>query len=516
MHASSRKRWKIASQLAVLLSLSVMVSACGGNGGNNAGTNGESADSNAAESTNATNAANEPAANATEETVDLVWYFPGPPQKDLAAVQDAVNAYTKEKINATVQLKSIDFGGYDQKMNTVLAANENFDIAWSSGSWLLPYMPNARKGAFLAIDDLLEQRPKLKETMPQVMWDNVKVDGKTYAIPNYQTITTREGFVIQKRFADKYNLDVSTIKGYKDIEPFLEQIKQNEKGIIPFGGIANFSSYFYGFWETAAGLVKKDDTAFHATPMSDVAEYKQHLDIVHDWYVKGYSPKDVAIAKWDELKAKGVVAVSYSNVLKPGGEVESAKKNGENEIIYVPITDPYIASDTNGTLNAISKTSQHPEKALEFLELVNTDPVLYNLLCFGIEGKHYKNENGVAVPIADSGYDPVTDWVFGNQFNALLRPGQDPKTWETTKEWNNTDKVSPFIGFSYDTAPVKTEIANMDAVIKEFSDALNSGTLDPAKYLPEFNDKLKKAGAEKVQEVRQTALDAFVQQKGLK
>ncbi|WP_177182830.1 DUF3502 domain-containing protein [Paenibacillus sp. OV219] len=45
---------------------------------------------------------------------------------------------------------------------------------------------------------------------------------------------------------------------------------------------------------------------------------------------------------------------------------------------------------------------------------------------------------------------------------------------------------------------------------------LNSGTLDPNKFLQEYNDKLVKAGADKVQEVKQTALDAFVQQKALK
>jgi putative aldouronate transport system substrate-binding protein len=381
---------------------------------------------------------------------------------------------------------------------------------------MLPYVQNVRKGAFLAIDDILAKLPKLKESMPQVMWDNVKVDGKTYAIPNYQTITTREGFVIQKRFADKYKLDVSAIKSYKDLEPFLDQIKKNESGVIPLGDKIFFSSYFYGYWETAAGLVKKDDATAKAIPSNLVPEYKAHLDLMRSWYVKGYIPKDVATAKWDEVIAKGNVAVTYNNVLKPGGEVEYAKKNGNNAVIFVPITDAYIASDTNGTLNAISKKSKNPEKALAFLELVNTDKTLYNLLCFGIEGKHYTKDGEYAKSIKDSGYDPNTDWVFGNQFNALLRQGQDPKTWEITKEWNKTDKISPYMGFNYDTTPVKTEAANVNAVYKEYVDGLNTGTVDPNKYLPEFNDKLKKAGNDKILEVAQKALTEFVQQKAVK
>ena len=67
------------------------------------------------------------------------------------------------------------------------------------------------------------------------MWDGLSVDGEIYGIPNQQINGSRYGFIVQKRFADKYGLDPSTIKTIADIEPFLEQIKQNEPGIIPIG-----------------------------------------------------------------------------------------------------------------------------------------------------------------------------------------------------------------------------------------------------------------------------------------
>ena len=43
------------------------------------------------------------------------------------------------------------------------------------------------------------------------------------------------------------------------------------------------------------------------------------------------------------------------------------------------------------------------------------------------------NEDGTASSIASAGYDPNTDWVFGDQFNALPRAGQSADIWEKTK-----------------------------------------------------------------------------------
>ena len=43
-----------------------------------------------------------------------------------------------------------------------------------------------------------------------------------------------------------------------------------------------------------------------------------------------------------------------------------------------------------GSMQAISANSKYPEKAMEFLNLLNTDPTLRNMVDSGIEGVHYK------------------------------------------------------------------------------------------------------------------------------
>lgn len=91
--------------------------------------------------------------------MELIWYTIGPPQKDMDKVLTEVNKYTLEKINATLDIKMLDFGDYTQKMQVMAASGEPMDILFTS-SWAFDYVQNARKGAFLQLDDLLKNQGK--------------------------------------------------------------------------------------------------------------------------------------------------------------------------------------------------------------------------------------------------------------------------------------------------------------------------------------------------------------------
>ena len=117
------------------------------------------------------------------------------------------------------------------------------------------------------------------------------------------------------------------------------------------------------------------------------------------------------------------------------------------------------------TLNAISATSEHPEEALMFLDLLYSDPEVFNALVYGIEGRHYNKtgENRVEL-IPNSGYVISSGWEFGNQFNQWLLPSQPDDLWEQTKQINANAQKSTAYGFVFDHANVRTEVANCRAV----------------------------------------------------
>ncbi|CAK4843182.1 unnamed protein product [Aphanomyces euteiches] len=165
-------------------------------------------------------------------------------------------------------------------------------------------------------------------------------------------------------------------------------------------------------------------------------------------------------------------------------------------------------------MNAISKASKNPERALMLLELVNNDKDFYNLICYGILGTHYNIENGVYTAIKDSAYAPGIDWVFGNQFNGLVRAGQPADVFEQTKKLNETAEVSPLTGFTFNDSALSTESAAVNAVKGEYLVALQTGTVDPNVVLPKYLSALQKAGMDKIQAEQAKQLAEWVTKNG--
>ncbi len=162
---------------------------------------------------------------------------------------------------------------------------------------------------------------------------------------------------------------------------------------------------------------------------------------------------------------------------------------------------------------SIARNSQNPEKAMEFMNLLYTDADVMNLIANGIEGKHYvvNDEGTISLPegVTESNY-VFGQWQIGNNFLTHPWEGNDPNYWEQMMEHNNNAIVSPAFGFTFNPDPVKTEIAAATNVLNQFRVGLESGTLDPAKSFPEFNEKLKSAGLDKILAEKQRQYDEWV------
>ncbi|SDO22691.1 putative aldouronate transport system substrate-binding protein [Paenibacillus sp. yr247] len=488
------------------VSIAVLLSACGSKGSENAST--------------ASPAASAAATTKVEQLapVELIWNYPlsAIPQ-DMATVQEAINKITKAKINATVKLQPQTFADYVQKMNTTVASGENFDIAWVS-NWNWDYVTNQSKGAFIPLDDLMAKyAPTLGKSMPQFVWDATKIGGKVYGIPNYQTVTNKQGFLIQKKFADKYNLDVNSIKKIEDLEPFLAKVKAGEsKDVTPFlmDRAGRFGNMLYGYGlegiSSIAGIdLSKPDKVVN---MYETPQYTKYLDLVKSWHDKGLINDNAATLKNKaDIEKTGNAVVQVHNVLKPGVEAQFKTANGGNDVIAIPTTDVWAGTGSIiTTMQAISKTSKNPERAMMFINLLNTDKELYNTISFGVEGKHYtKNADNTIKINKEAGYVPNASWVFGNTFNGLLVEGTDPNVVANTKKENETAKPSPLMGFKFQPAAVSAEIANIATVLDQYGPGLNTGTVAASEKLKEFQEKLKAAGADKVIAEVQKQLDEW-------
>jgi putative aldouronate transport system substrate-binding protein len=470
----------------------------------------------------------EPSAKPVEtlKDVKLTYYYPNPVAniKDVQLVQDEINKITKTAINATVELKPIDWGAFEQKMNVISAAGEEYDLVYTSPS-SNNYYQNVAKGAFIPLDDLFDKyMPKTKATAPEVLWNAAKVNGKQYAVVNYQIIAMPYGISVPKMYIDKYKINMDAIKSYDDLNQYYQQWKEEHNPVLYSKDGGDGFSNVSPLWgmdaiggATTPGWVRIGDSSLQVFNQFESPEFKKEVERKRSLYTQGLMPKDAAVMGGNDtnnaLKAGKYILFGTGVPVKPGAANEEKAKWNGIEVIYKALSEPLITTNSAlGTMTAISKTSKNPERAAMLIELLNTNKELYRLLSYGIEGKHYNlvdKDKGVIELIKDSGYWPNTAWMFGNQFNGFYLSKDDVGNFEKTIEMNNTAKASPTLGFNFNADPVKTEIAQTTSVYKEYKDILMSGTGDPAKTLPEFLDKLKKAGADKIVAEKQKQIDEW-------
>lgn len=449
---------------------------------------------------------------SNDEVVTLSWLLPGDQQPDMASVTEKINEITREKIGAEVEFTYIDTGAYTERMKMNMASGMEFDICFTG--YVNPYLDSVNKEGLMSLTELIDEHaPALKEALPEYAWEIAKVDGEIYAVPNLQIMAPQESLIIFKDIADKYDFDFSTVKEMEDLAPYLEMVKNGENGIFPYN--ANRSGV--NFWthnvyeDISSGVViRTDGNSKEVELLIDTPEYQKGVKTLHEWFTKGYIRPD-ALAAGDDTQdfIAGRFATGTAG-WKPGAE-DQQKEKYKRDVMMIKMQEPYLKkSNCLAAMTGIGYTSKNPEKAIKLIELVNTDKEFYNLICFGIEGKHYEfNEEGKVRKIADSGYNPNADWKFGNQFNAYLMEGQDDNLWNETAELNLSAQESPLLGFVLNMDPIKTEISQISAVNTEYARVIANGAKDPAEYMDEYRAKLEKAGIQRLKEEIQKQVDAY-------
>ncbi|MBQ7895284.1 MAG: ABC transporter substrate-binding protein, partial [Oscillospiraceae bacterium] len=325
-----------------------------------------------------------------------------------------------------------------------------------------------------------------------------KYSGELYGLPSLHEFGASYGIIFRTDLLEKYNLDVSSIKTFEDLEPMLEVIKQNEPDVIPLTTFnsaytvaeAVFDSMFDECGDKLGDL-RMDDEVGTIITRFESDEYKYWCDVAYDWNQKGYIFEDVATTQetGETLMAAGRVFCWLANG-KPGYE-EQEELNTGKELTYVQLT-PAISTTTsvNALQVGMARNCKNPDKAAEFLNLLYTDDQLMVLLANGIEGKHYNlNEDGLAVMVENSSW-VFNSWEMGNNFRTLLWDTDPATKWEDTKVFNETALHSKAFGYTFDMTSLATEIAACQTVLNQYRYAIENGSVSTEAVLDEFINKL--------------------------
>ncbi|MBD0382766.1 ABC transporter substrate-binding protein [Paenibacillus sedimenti] len=503
------KKWKKASGLiSVLLVSSTLLAACGSSG-----------------SDEGNKAATDSAKPANSKPYEITMaYLQLNDMPDTNLVAEEISKITKEKINATVKLIPIGISAWQQQTNLMLAGNEKLDLMVSS-SLIGNFGSQVAKGQLEPLDDLLKNYGKsLVDVVGMDLINGSKIDGKVYGVPSLRDIGSDNGLIMRKDLVDKYKIDLSKIKTWADLEPVFQTIKDNEPGMAPLVQQANSlmpgTNMYNSIVDTLGdnlGVIADPGNSTKIVNLFETKEFTDAVAMARKWYQAGYIMKDIATSQeGGKDLVKAGKAFSYTSNMKPGFEAQETNLTGK-EMVAVRLTKPLQTSvSITSFMMSITKNSQDPERAMQFMNLMYTDKDIANLISLGIEGKHYvkKADNIIKLPdgVKQSGYQ-FNQWEVGNNFLTYVWEGTDSKIWELMKKHNDAAVKSKAVGFTFNVDPVKTELAAATNVMNQYKVGLESGTLDPA-LIGEFNTKLKAAGLDKIIAEKQKQIDAWAKTAG--
>jgi putative aldouronate transport system substrate-binding protein len=164
----------------------------------------------------------------------------------------------------------------------------------------------------------------------------------------------------------------------------------------------------------------------------------------------------------------------------------------------------------------MSETCEHPEKAVQFLNLLYSDSEIVNLLAYGVEDTHYEKKPDGTIGYPDGfsssniGYLNDAPWVLPNQFIEYIWEGNDPKLREKMRDYCDSAKESESLYFKLDSSAFNTELNVLNEIANQYAYGLETGQIDPDVYLPRMLEEMKGAGVDATIQKIQEQYDYYV------
>lgn len=462
----------------------------------------------------------------TSQPTEITWAFPtlGPVPADKQLIQDEINKITTKEINVKVTLQPISIGNWFQQSNLMITGGEKLDLMPTLGN----YNQLVAQKQIIDITDLLNKYGQgIKTAVGDNFLKGTTVSGKIYGVANVNGKAGVPSILMRKDILDKYGLSIDSVKTLDDISKIFEVVSKGEKNMsmlapIQQGSITTVYAggligepKFDNLGDNFGVILGNDN--YKVVDLFESDQYKNLVNTMRDWYLKGYIIKDAAtITDTPQSLIKAGKAFAQFTQSETGADVNCSRDTGM-PIVQKKLQDPLITTSAIANITwAIPVTCKNPEAAMKFMNLLYTNADIVNLTDWGIEGKHYvKNADGTigypkGIDASTTGYNPGIDWLIGDQFLSHIWQGNSQQNAKTVENDNKIAPISNVLGFAFDSTKVKTELANVNNVYKQYAPGLDTGTIDPAKILPEFVSKLKAAGLDKIIAEKQTQLDDWV------
>ncbi|WP_029192702.1 ABC transporter substrate-binding protein [Paenibacillus harenae] len=509
--------------------IAVMLAAC--SGGNANETNNGNTGANTGTDTG-TNQEKEDSAPELKET-ELKMVLLGDTPTDLDAMLAELNKLLKQELNATIAIEYLPWSDWEQKYSLILSSGEPIDLIYTS-DWA-KYAQEATKGAFVEVtDDLLTKyMPLTKASQDPVSFEQGKINGKLYFVPkNSAAFNGEQAVLIRGDLREKYGLE--PLASVDDLRAYLDAVAANEKGagIIPYAASQDNESFRILMQEQEINMINVGpDYQYrwedHDSLTIDKIEYKYDSTSyiafakeMKEWADKGFWTKN-AISNKTQPRDAFENGTSATLIWNAGTVSASAAKVTADHPDWKPEVYDVIPNSIKrlGLYTAdgmaVPANSKNQERAFMVLDYIKNTREAYEILQFGIKGKHWE-------PIDDMlwkegpeydrfGGGANGQWGFNNSAFKRTKEGAFPAEAELDAIWK-TKVVHPKTEtFVFDESNVKNEMAALATLRTKYRAMISLGMVaDVEGTIKEWRSQADKAGLAKVEAELKSQLEAFL------
>ncbi|MDF2926714.1 MAG: ytcQ 2 [Paenibacillaceae bacterium] len=380
-----------------------------------------------------------------------VFYDAEPPKADSEALK-VIEEYTNTDLNITW----VPGSAYNDKLNVTLASGDLPMVVTALNVKDSAIINAMRSGMFWEVGPYLKDYPNLSKLNANVL-NNVSVDGKIYGVYRFRPIA-RNGITFRKDWLD--NLGLQEPKTLDELYNVIKAFTLNDPD-------KNGNADTYGLTEgdTVATVTVAQIAGFlgapntwdmkdgQFTPAQFTQEYKQALQFMKRLYDEKLMNNDFAIVKTpiDNINAgkAGMIFQVVDNTTSKHNDLYKKFPQAKLDVLsrfQGPKGERIIAAAGHAGEFLFPKSSVKTEadlrKALDFFDKM-ADQKMVNLQVWGIEGKHYKLENGKAIRTDEKTYSSeivpfgqfrTDDWFNNNALEAGNAPELNAKVNKMLKE----------------------------------------------------------------------------------
>jgi putative aldouronate transport system substrate-binding protein len=275
-------------------------------------------------------------------------------------------------------------------------------------------------------------------------------------MPTMKEFPDQKGVIFNKTIAQELGIvdGLYDVKTLEELTPYFDQyLAKYPKGAAINLTVPSDITNVYCYGWTPYTVYFDDDLDKYAVGYEST-HFADYLALVRDWAEKGY----ITQPSEDPFQTKDGWLVWFAST-KPGLEEERnpalmlqyGYEYGQSKTAIVPqvMTQESIL----GACTSLARASENPEAAVYLYEMICIDPVLTNLINFGIEGTHYtKDADGYIDLVANSGYYPAVNWYLGNRVIDYPLKGEPKDLGEQYVEFNNAAITLKNFGFDFDSS----------------------------------------------------------------